>query len=214
MAARWEIFCKVVDNYGDVGVSWRLARQLAAEHRLDVTLSIDDLMALERMVPGVDRSRAKQTVSAVSIRRWTESTSVQVPADVVVEAFGCGLPEAYAAAMAQCARPPVWFVLEYLSAEAWVDGTHGLPSPHPRLPLARRFWFPGFTPASGGLLHERNLREARDTFQGDDRLREAFWRSLSDARACAGRDTRFPVLLSQSGTACAPRRRGQTATTR
>ncbi len=179
MTVRWKIFCKVVDNYGDVGVCWRLARQLAAEHRLEVTLAIDDLGALERMAPGVDRSRGEQQVSGVAIERWTDTMPARVAADVVIEAFGCGLPNAYATAMAKCARPPLWFVLEYLSAEAWVDRTHGLPSPHPRLPLARRFWFPGFTAASGGLLRERRLIETRDAFQRDDRLRETFWRSLA-----------------------------------
>ena len=29
---RCDIFCRVVDNLGDVGVSWRLARQVAREH--------------------------------------------------------------------------------------------------------------------------------------------------------------------------------------
>ncbi|HEX9301757.1 MAG TPA: elongation factor P maturation arginine rhamnosyltransferase EarP [Casimicrobiaceae bacterium] len=179
MTARWDIFCKVVDNYGDVGVCWRLARELATDHGLDVTLAIDDLRTLEWMAPGVDRARAEQTVSGVAIRRWTEATSIGAPADVVIEAFGCGLPEAYASAMAKCARPPVWFVLEYLSAEAWIDGAHGLPSPHPRLPIVRRFWFPGFTLSSGGLLRERGLIEARDAFQRDERLRETFWSSLA-----------------------------------
>jgi uncharacterized repeat protein (TIGR03837 family) len=178
MTPRWDIFCKVVDNYGDVGVCWRLARQLAAEHDLDVTLVIDDLVALKRMAPGVDHSRAEQTVSRVTIRRWNASMSIQAPADVVIEAFGCGLQEPYATAMTKRARAPPWFVLEYLSAEAWIDGAHGLPSPHPRLPLARRFWFPGFTPASGGLIRERGLIEARDAFQRDERLRETFWSSL------------------------------------
>ena len=47
--------------------------------------------------------------------------------------------------MARAATAPAWFILEYLSAEPWVEGAHGLASPHPRLPLPRRFWFPGFT---------------------------------------------------------------------
>jgi len=34
---------------------------------------------------------------------------------------------------------PVWINLEHLSAEPWVDGYHGLPSPHPALqdPIVR-----------------------------------------------------------------------------
>ncbi|HET9045379.1 MAG TPA: elongation factor P maturation arginine rhamnosyltransferase EarP, partial [Casimicrobiaceae bacterium] len=42
-AQRWDVFCKVVDNFGDAGVCWRLARQLVAEHDLAVTLWIDVL---------------------------------------------------------------------------------------------------------------------------------------------------------------------------
>ena len=64
-------------------------------------------------------------------------------------------------------RPP-WFILEYLSAESWVEGAHGLASPHPRLPLPRRFWFPGFTAKTGGLIRERGLLAARDAFRRDD----------------------------------------------
>jgi hypothetical protein len=30
----WDIFCCVVDNFGDIGVTWRLARQLEQEGRV------------------------------------------------------------------------------------------------------------------------------------------------------------------------------------
>ena len=82
--------------------------------------------------------------------------------------------------------PPTWFVLEYLSAESWVDGAHGLPSPHPRLPLKRTFWFPGFTPASGGLLRERGLIDARHAFRADAAAMNAFWSSLALPAPVAG----------------------------
>ncbi len=49
--SRWDIFARVVDNFGDAGVCWRLARQLAAEHALDVTLWQDDLGVLARIAP-------------------------------------------------------------------------------------------------------------------------------------------------------------------
>jgi uncharacterized repeat protein (TIGR03837 family) len=170
MNARWDIFCRVVDNYGDAGVAWRLARQLAREHGLDVRLWLDDLRPLARIAPALDAAHRTQTVDGVEVRRAEEAASAD-PAPVVVEAFGCGLPDAYAEAMARASPPPVWFVLEYLSAEAWVDGAHGLPSPHPRLAISRRFWFPGFTPATGGLLRERGLLRARDAFRADPAAR-------------------------------------------
>jgi len=178
-APRWDIFCRIVDNYGDAGVAWRLARELTAEHALAVTLWQDDLVPLARIAPGVASELPVQRAMGVTIRRWSEPFADANVADVIVEAFGCGLPECYVAQMAERAPAPTWFVLEYLSAEPWVDRAHGLGSPHPRLPLSRRFWFPGFTRQTGGLLRERGLLDARERFVGDRRARQDFWRSLA-----------------------------------
>ena len=114
---------------------------------------------------------------------------------------------AYVAAMADCARPPVWVVLEYLSAEPWIDASHGLPSPHPRLPLTRWFWFPGFTPGSGGLLREAGLLDARDAFRADPAARS---RRLAGrpVHAGPGSPVRDALLLCQPGAARAARRVG------
>ena len=152
---RWDIFCRVVDNFGDAGVCWRLARQLAREHGLAVTLWIDDVASLARIVPALDADLDDQPASGVRVRRLTDPLPAGVePADVVIDGFGGGLPDGYVAAMVEARRPPVWVVLEYLSAEPWIDASHALPSPHPQLPLTRWFWFPGFTPKTGGLLRE------------------------------------------------------------
>jgi hypothetical protein len=154
------LFCRVVDNYGDAAVCWRLARQLTSEHAWQVCLWIDDLQPLSRLEPAIAEGRGSQMVAGVRVRQWPAATLDRdwPAADVVVEAFACELPEAYAAAMAGRARPPVWLNLEYLSAESWIDGCHGLASPHSRLPLTKHFFFPGFTPASGGLLRERGFQ--------------------------------------------------------
>lgn len=177
-ATRWDIFCRVVDNYGDAGVCWRLARQLAAEHALDVTLWLDDLAPLARIAPGVDRGLELQHAMGVAVRRWNEPFADTDVADATIEAFGCGLPDRYVAAMVQRSVAPAWLVLEYLSAESWVDRSHGLASPHPRLPLTRRFWFPGFTSRTGGLLRERGLLDARDRFVNDSGAQRDFWARL------------------------------------
>ena len=163
MSPRWDVFCRVVDNYGDAGVCWRLARQLAAEHALDVTLWIDRLATLAQIAPSIDAAQRTQRVDDVVVRRLDD----EAPAlpDVVVEGFGCGLPERYLDAMAKAVAPPLWFNLEYLSAEPWVDTAHGLASPLPRLPLTHYFWFPGFTPKTGGLIREAGLFAARDAWQ-------------------------------------------------
>ena len=174
---RWDVFCRIVDNFGDAGVCWRLARQLHREHGIAVTLWMDDLAALARFVPGIDVARAEQAAQGVRVCRLDALVPGNLAmADVVIEGFGCGIPEPYLAAMAARARPPVWVVLEYLSAEAWIDASHGLPSPHPSLPLKRWFWFPGFTPKSGGVLREAGLLEARDAFRDDAPAQARMWR--------------------------------------
>jgi uncharacterized repeat protein (TIGR03837 family) len=178
---RWDIFCAVVDNYGDAGFCWRLARQLAAEHELSVRLFIDALPTLARMVAEIDPRRAEQVARDVTVRRWDGPSRALAGADcadVVIEAFGCGLPPSYVAAMAARERQPAWVNLEYLSAESWIEGCHGLPSRHPSLPLTRHFFFPGFTAASGGLLRERDLLAQRDRFRADAAARAEWWRGL------------------------------------
>jgi len=158
---RWHVFCRVIDNYGDAGVCWRMSRQLVREHACDVTLWIDRLETLARLEPHVDAQAASQSIAGVTIARIDADMDVPQLPDVVVEAFACGLPPKYVTAMADAATPPLWIALEYLSAEPWVDTVHGLASPQPRLPLERYFWFPGFTHHTAGLIREAGLLEAR-----------------------------------------------------
>src|SRR5690606_1232166 len=147
--ARWDVVCKVVDNYGDAGVAWRLSRQLVHEHGQRVTLWIDDPAPLARIVAGVDPAADASHAEGVFVRR-RRAEAPWTPGDVVVDAFGAGLPATWIDALAGAARPPVWIVLEYLSAEAWVDGAHLRASPEPRTGLERHYWCPGFTPSTGG----------------------------------------------------------------
>ncbi|HEY2967020.1 MAG TPA: elongation factor P maturation arginine rhamnosyltransferase EarP [Casimicrobiaceae bacterium] len=182
-AARWDIFCSVVDNYGDVGVAWRLARQLAGEHAIAVRLFVDNMQPLARLAPEIGAATSEKQIRGVDVRRWAGARvdPAADPGEVVVEAFGCGLPPAYVGAMATSARPPVWINLEYLSAESWIEGCHGLASRHATLPLTRYFFFPGFTAQSGGLLRERDLFLRRDRFRAAPDAREALWRMLGIA---------------------------------
>jgi uncharacterized repeat protein (TIGR03837 family) len=108
------------------------------------------------------------------IEHWHEPSNageVLQIADVVIEAFGCELPPVYVAAMARRERKPVWINLEYLSAEDWVADFHLRPSPHPRFPLVKTFFFPGLGPGTGGVLKERTLDAGRVAFD-----RDAWWR--------------------------------------
>ena len=164
--ARWDIFCNVVDNYGDVGVTWRLARQLVAEHPLDVRLWIDDLSAFARLCPEADPQADQQWQSGVSVCRWPDPWQNTDLPDVVLEAFACRLPATYIDAMLHRSPRPTWLNLDYLSAEDWVAGCHGLPSMQSN-GLKKVFFFPGFVPETGGLLRERDVLERRQKVQQD-----------------------------------------------
>jgi uncharacterized repeat protein (TIGR03837 family) len=171
------IFCKVVDNYGDVGICWRLARQLEQEHGVAVTLWVDNLQSFKRICPDVAIDAEVQQLAGVTVRHWRDQEGVFAAsdvADIVIEFFACDIPPGYIAAMAQCNPRPVWLNLEGLSAEEWVEGCHTLPSPHPRLPLTKHFYFPGFTGKTGGLLRESSLEQERPQFQSDRAAMTAF----------------------------------------
>ena len=186
MKASWDIFCSVVDNYGDIGVTWRLARQLAAEHEVAVRLWVDDLQAFVPLCPEADAGAAQQMQHGVQVRQWPQAwQAVDVP-QVVIEAFGCTLPEAYVQALKTREQPALWINLEYLSAEDWVSGCHGLSSLRSD-GLKRTFFFPGFEAGTGGLLREADLLARRQAFQHNPEARQAFLNGLgvypaSDAR--------------------------------
>ncbi|MEY2893381.1 MAG: elongation factor maturation arginine rhamnosyltransferase EarP [Pseudomonadota bacterium] len=150
----WDVFCRVIDNYGDVGVCWRLAADLA-QRGVAVRLWLDDASALAWMAP--------QGAPGVSVHPWPDAATPArdfAPGGVVIEAFGCDPPPAFVQAMATRTTPPVWINLEYLSAEAYVERSHGLRSPQwsgPGAGLDKWFFYPGFTARTGGLLREADL---------------------------------------------------------
>jgi uncharacterized repeat protein (TIGR03837 family) len=154
MGLQWDLFCRVVDNFGDIGVCWRLAADLAARGEA-VRLWVDDVSALAWMAPaGAER---------VTVLAWRDNMPAADPGDVVVEAFGCHPPAPFVAAMAARSVPPVWINLEYLSAEGYVERSHRLPSLHTS-GLTKCFFYPGFTSRTGGLLREADLPTRQQAF--------------------------------------------------
>ncbi|WP_033036349.1 elongation factor P maturation arginine rhamnosyltransferase EarP [Pseudomonas sp. GM102] len=179
---RWDIFCTVVDNFGDIGVTWRLARQLVAEHGAAVRLWVDDLRAFERLCPQIDINAAQQWQQGVEVRQWSADWQPTEAADVVIAAFACQLPSAYMEAMAEREKPPLWMNLDYLSAEDWVVGCHCLPSVKYKN-VQKFFFFPGFRKGTGGLLRESGLLERRRQFQQSPQAQQEFLQGLGIDRA-------------------------------
>ena len=183
---RADLFCRVVDNYGDIGVCWRLARRLAHGLGWQMRLWVDDLQAFARIQPGIDPAAARQQHARIEIIHWRKAPPAPPsrPGDVVIEAFACDPPAEFVEAMRtraagarQAAPPPVWINLEYLSAEDWVESCHAMPSQRAD-GLVKHFFFPGFTPATGGLIREPGLTAERNTLQAERAMQNDFLRGL------------------------------------
>ncbi|AZQ10499.1 elongation factor P maturation arginine rhamnosyltransferase EarP [Shewanella khirikhana] len=176
--SHWDIFCAVIDNYGDIGVTWRLSKQLAREYGIAVNLWVDDVNSFAHILPGLDPSIPSQLFDGVTIKQWQQPLSLPfIAGDVLIEAFACELPDEVKTAVSSAAKAPVWLNLEYLSAEDWVDGCHGLPSFQPG-GINKYFFMPGFTEKSGGLICEKDLFAERDAWQADSANKLALFKKL------------------------------------
>ncbi len=175
----WDVFCRVVDNFGDIGVCWRLAVNLAARGQ-QVRLWVDEPAALHWMAPGALEGQ----FSGIRVLHWAQSRQAEVLeqeplADVWVETFGCEIAPEFIAYYAYSMRSggqngtqkwPVWINLEYLTAEGFAERAHTLPSPIMSGPAAgctKHFFYPGFTPGTGGLLREVDLLFRQTVFNRD-----------------------------------------------
>lgn len=171
---QWDLFCRIVDNFGDIGVCWRLAKQLHAEHGIDIRLWIDELNIARQIISSLDVTQRIQQVDGITIAAWDENTRFEQAADAVIETFSCELPEQYLSLM----QPEtIWINLEYLSAEPWVEGFHARNSKRGR--LMRHFFFPGFTEATGGLLRENDIVDKSQALAASQTLQADFFRQLN-----------------------------------
>lgn len=175
MKLRWDLFCSVVDNYGDIGICWRIARALTAEHGQQVRLWVDDLESFHRIWPDISPRLATQHCEGVAVCHWTKDMPAMRPADVVVEAFACRVPESFLRVMEACTPKPIWINLEYFSAEDWVAGCHALGSLHPRLSLTQYFFIPGLGRGTGGVPGGRRELGMLENFQNDSQAAHDFW---------------------------------------
>jgi len=170
----WDIFCRVIDNFGDIGVCWRLSADLGQRGQ-QVRLWVDDSSALEWMAPGANQGEWP----GVQVIPWQCSNPNEMlqklpTADVWVEAFGCEispeLVEFFARRIGSehaTIHKPVWINLEYLSAESFVERNHALPSPVMQGSAkgwTKHFFYPGFTQHTGGLIRELGLEMRQSAF--------------------------------------------------
>lgn len=172
---QWDIFCHVIDNHGDLGVSWRLAVNLSQREHT-VRLWVGDSSALAWMAP--------QGYPKVEVLKWSDAQTTSSVGDVVIEAFGCRLPEHVQSLIAK--HGSIWINLEYLSAEGFVVPSHGLPSPvmhGPAKSHTKWFFYPGFVTGTGGLIRETDLAHRQSTFDRNAWLAQYAPKALNAERS-------------------------------
>ncbi|PKL26769.1 MAG: hypothetical protein CVV47_02260 [Spirochaetae bacterium HGW-Spirochaetae-3] len=160
-----DILCKVVDNFGDIGVVYRLARALSdAPDAPRIRLIVDDLAAFNLLEPAVDPSRAVQSIRGWTLLSWAgpdgstngayEAAYNEDPAIAVIECFACGRPDWLEKMLFDAAdgRTKTIVNLEYLTAEPYADEFHRMPSLTRSRAVRKYIFMPGFTAATGGLI--------------------------------------------------------------
>lgn len=155
-----DLFCRVVDNLGDIGVMWRLARQLTKEKNWHIRLWVDRLESFQEIEPAINPNLPTQICQDIQVCLWMDDWQPTPPRQVAIAGFSCELPDDYIRQLA-AADAPIWLQLEYLSAQDWVSSFHGLHSKR-NDSLRPVFFFPGFHDNTGGLIREHGLIEQRN----------------------------------------------------
>ena len=169
--------CKVIDFFGDIGVAWRIAKQLKVDFNIEVHLLVDDLVTTKRLIPSIDLSLQKQTINGINICHCDfseDSTSLPPPPDFVFNLFNIDLPHSYKTLIKR--KKSKYIAIEYLSAEPWVDNFHLKPSIDPRSGLIKTYFYPGFTNQTKSLIREKGLFLRREAF--NQSRRKKFIQSL------------------------------------
>ena len=96
------VLCKVVDNFGDIGVAWRMCRRLSKiQSKYKICLVVDDLVSFSKINPSVDTTKSVQTVEDVEVFLWNDnelcfsefSKNDGERLEIILECFQCGRPE-------------------------------------------------------------------------------------------------------------------------
>lgn len=171
-----DLFCTVIDNYGDAGVTYRLA-QIMIKIGYTVNLFIDNFSVIKKLntnikdysinvqgISSVQEIKEQQISQKLTLRYWIPEDSTKyneeayrdfsyTPSQIIIETFQCKLPKEITKTFT---HNTVWINLEYLSAEKWVEDCHKLQSFQINN-IKKYFFFPGFTAKTGCLNYDENF---------------------------------------------------------
>ncbi len=164
------ILCKVIDNFGDIGVVYRLAKALCdVDSSLSITLVCSNLESFAKMAAQVDPAKKEQDFYYGACRwhilDWEQNPDFKfecTPFPVVLECFQCGRPDWLENILFDKNATETFhiFNIEYLTAEEYADDFHLLKSYTRSASVKKMFFMPGFTKKTAGLILDNSFLNA------------------------------------------------------
>ena len=155
-----DIFCEIIDNYGDIGVVYRTAKELQKifpKSKIRAFLNrLDEFKKINSQVLDLP-SQNIDGIEYITFDYLRDNANELLTAQVIIEAFGCQIPKEYMEIAYD--NSELLINLEYLSAEDWIEDFHLQSSPLGRGKLKKVFFMPGFTEKSGGVIADSNYLE-------------------------------------------------------
>ena len=161
------VLCKVVDNFGDIGVVWRLCCQLSNQIKKEnltskINLIVDDLASFNKICNSVDFSKSFQVIDEINIYNWNDeklcydefSKNDGENLSVILEVFQCGRPAWMEKILFEdkLNRTVQIIMIDYLTAEKYAEDFHCLQSLTRSSKVQKVNFMPGFTNKTGGLI--------------------------------------------------------------
>lgn len=144
-----DIFCQVIDNYGDVGVAYRLAREFKRVY---------PNKKLRFVINQIEELNLIRKSENIEVILYKDISKIENSADLIIESFGCEIPKEY---MDKALKKSKLIInLEYFSAEKWVDDFH-LQESFLGGNLKKYFFIPGLSEKSGGILLDNEFLERK-----------------------------------------------------
>lgn len=158
-----DIFCEIIDNFGDIGVVYRISKELKKifqNVRIRMVLNrLEEFKAINKKVKDIDFQEIDGLI-CVTEKYVKENAETFGTADVFIEAFGCNVPEEYIKRAKENSK--LWINLEYLSGEKWIEDFHLCESLIDSKTLKKIFYMPGFSEKSGGVIIDSGFLERKE----------------------------------------------------
>lgn len=166
MKMQIDIFCHIIDNYGDIGVLYRLSKDLIQNNpNIKPRIFTNKIEDVKKLNQNIDVNLEYQKINGISfidIDKFNKNLLEKIGiSKFIIEGFGCELPDFYLKQALN--RESIIINLEYLSAESWVEDYHLMPSIVNSKTAKKFFFMPGFTKKTGGIILDNDYLNLRNS---------------------------------------------------